>query len=110
MAPGMRRGEDHRCGLKPRSIDLEPSSFKARDDGLPAHVDNFLSCLKSRERPICDVEVTHYSTNTTHLGNISYLLGRKLTWDAEAEQFVGDDEANRLLSRPYRTGYELPEV
>ena len=37
-------------------------------------------------------------------------IGRKLTWDAESECFPGDDEANRLLSRHYRTGYELPEV
>ncbi len=93
-----------------RSIDLKPESFKAADDGLPSHVDNFLSCLKSRERPTCDVETTHFSTNTTHLGNVSYLLGRKLTWDAEKESFVGDDEANRLLGREYRQGYELPEV
>lgn len=93
-----------------RSIDLQASSFKAKDDGLPAHIDDFLNCLETRERPICDVEVTHYSTNTTHLGNISYLVGRKLTWDADNETFVGDDEANRLLTRPYRAGYELPEV
>lgn len=93
-----------------RSIPTQAEDFKAQDDGLPDHVTDWLECLKTRERPICDVEVTHWSTNTTHLGNISYLLGRKLTWDAETETFPGDDEANRLLSRPYRTGYELPEV
>jgi hypothetical protein len=59
---------------------------------------------------VCDVEVTHHSTNTTHLGNIAYKLGRKLTWDADAETFPGDAEANALLGREYRKGYELPEV
>jgi predicted dehydrogenase len=93
-----------------RAINTQPEQFKADNDGLPNHVDDFFRCLETRERPVCDVEVTHHSTNTTHLGNISYVLGRKLTWDAETETFPGDDEANRLLSRPYRTGYELPEV
>ena len=93
-----------------RAIDAKAADFKAEDDGLPAHVDNFLECLRTRDRPTCDVEITHRSTNTTHLGNISYLLGRKITWDAEAETIPGDPEANRLLSRAYRTGFELPEV
>lgn len=93
-----------------RKIDLQASAFKAKDDGLPNHVTDFLSCLKTRNRPVCDVEVTHFSTNTTHLGNIAYRLGRKLTWDAETESFPGDAEANTLLGREYRKGYELPEV
>jgi predicted dehydrogenase len=93
-----------------RKISLEPSSFKAKDDGLPDHVDDFLDCLKTRKRPVCDVEITHRSTNTTHLGNIAYKLGRKLTWDAETETFPNDPEANALLTREYRKGYELPEV
>ncbi len=96
--------------VQTRSIPTQAEDFKAADDGLPDHVTDWIECLKTREKPVCDVEVTHYSTNTTHLGNISYLLGRKLTWDSETETFPGDDEANRLLSRPYRTGYELPEV
>ncbi len=96
--------------MERRTIDLQKSSFDAENDGLPGHVDNFLECLKTRERPTCDVEVTHNSTNTTHLGNISYLLGRKLEWDPETETFPGDAEANQLLTRSYRTGYELPEV
>ncbi len=93
-----------------RKIDLQASTFKAKDDGLADHVTDFLSCLKSRERPVCDVEVTHFSTNTTHLGNIAYRLGRKLAWDAETESFPGDAEANALLGREYRKGYELPTV
>ncbi len=93
-----------------RKITLEPSSFKAKDDGLPDHVDNFLKCLKTREKPTCDVAVTHQSTNTCHLGNIAYMVGRKLTWDVEKEMFPHDPEANKLLTREYRKGYELPEV
>lgn len=93
-----------------RKIDLKPESFKAKDDGLPDHIVNFLSCLKSREKPTCDVEITHRSTNTTHLGNIAYKMGRKLDWDAENEVFPHDEDANVELGRTYRRGYELPEV
>jgi predicted dehydrogenase len=98
-------------GSRPqRQISLEGSTFKAKDDGLPSHVDDFLSCLKTRERPVCDVEVTHKSTNTTHLGNIAYKTGRTLTWDAKAESFVNDNDANQHLGREYRKGYELPTI
>lgn len=93
-----------------RKIDLQPSNFKAKDDGTPAHVANFLDCVKTRNRPTTDVEINHFSTNTTHLGNIAYMTKRTLTWDAENETFPGDDEANALLGRTYRKGYELPEV
>jgi predicted dehydrogenase len=79
------------------------------------HVQNFLSCVKSRQRCICDVETGHTSTVVCHLGNISYKLGRKIYWDASLEiirdaQGNPDAEANMLLGREYRTGYELPTV
>ncbi|MDR2041662.1 MAG: hypothetical protein LBP98_05015 [Tannerella sp.] len=44
-----------------------------------------------------------------HLGNISYRLGRQLTFDPVAERFVGDEDANRMLTREYRAPYLLPE-
>jgi predicted dehydrogenase len=95
---------------KRRTITLASSSFKAKDDGLPDHVANFLECLKTRERPTTSVEINHPSTNTCHLGNIAYRLGRKLFWDADREEFKNDAEANALLGREYRKGYELPKV
>ena len=45
-----------------------------------------------------------------NLINICRKLGRRLKWDPQAEKFVGDDEANRLIARPRRQGYELPAV
>ena len=63
--------------------------------------------MKSREKPICDVEIGHRSATVCHLGNIAVRLGRKLTWDAAKEQFVGDDEANTWLSRPSRAPWVL---
>ncbi len=92
-----------------RKIDLQPKKVLGVD-GNPAHAENFIQCLRSREKPICDVEIAHDSTNTCHLGNIAYKLGRKLTWDAATESFPNDPEANALLSRKARAGYELPKI
>jgi predicted dehydrogenase len=93
-----------------RRITLEPSHYQAKDDGGPAHVANFLECLQTRQRPTSDIEIAHHSTNTCHLGNIAYKLGRKLQWDAESETFKNDPEANALLARVPRRGYELPRI
>jgi predicted dehydrogenase len=93
-----------------RKIALKSSKFKAANDGLPAHARDFLDCLRSRKRPIADIEIAHRSTNTCHLGNIAYKVGRKLNWDVEAENFGNDTEANALLSREPRKGFELPTI
>jgi predicted dehydrogenase len=93
-----------------RKIDLKEDKVKGKGDGQPQHVRDFLDCLKSRKRPIADIEIGHKSTNTCHLGNIAYKLGRKLTWDDATETFVNDREANALLTREPRKGYELPKI
>jgi predicted dehydrogenase len=93
-----------------RKIDLSASQFKAKDDGGNAHVADFMDCLKTRKRPVADIEIAHRSTNTCHLGNIAYKVGRKLFWDTETETFRNDPEANAYLSREARAGYELPNV
>jgi predicted dehydrogenase len=71
------------------------------------HMGNFFDCIKSRKTPISDVESQHRSVSACHLANISLRLGRKLTWDAAQELFVGDDEANAMLSRPQRSPYKV---
>ncbi|MCA9127755.1 MAG: gfo/Idh/MocA family oxidoreductase, partial [Planctomycetales bacterium] len=75
-------------------------------DAIVNHMGNFFDCLTSRRSPISDIESQHRSVSTCHLGNISMRLGRKLTWDPQAELFVGDAEANNWLARPQRSGYE----
>jgi hypothetical protein len=74
------------------------------------HIKNWLDCMHSRELPNADVEIGHRSVSVCHLLNITREIGRKLQWDPENENFVGDDEANQLLTRPRREGYELPKV
>lgn len=71
---------------------------------------NFLECIASGKRPVADVELAHRSTNLSLLGMLSLKLGRSIQWDGEKETIDGDAEANRLLSRPYRSPWEYPKV
>ena len=74
------------------------------------HMQNWLDCIRSREKPIADVEIGHRSTSLCHLVNIARWVGHKLRWDPEKETFPGDEEANSYLDRPRRKPYELPET
>ena len=74
------------------------------------HVANWLDCAVSGEQPIADVELGHRSATICHLLNLGRRLGRNLKWDPDAEQFVDDAEANAMLTRPIRKGYEWPQV
>jgi predicted dehydrogenase len=73
------------------------------------HMEDWLNCMRSRQTPLADVETGHRSVSLSHLANITRRLNRKLRWDPATEQFPGDAEANALLTRPRRKGYELPE-
>ncbi len=73
------------------------------------HMKNFFDCVRSREQPICDVEIGHRSVSVCHLGVIAMRLGRALKWNPAQEQFVGDAEANKWLAREQRKpwSYEM---
>jgi predicted dehydrogenase len=71
------------------------------------HMGTFLHCMRTRGEPSAPVEVGHRSATVCHIGNIAMTLGRKLRWDPVKEEFPGDDEANRLLGRPYRKPWRL---
>jgi len=86
--------------------------FEQSWQDTPRHCQNFVDCVKSRKADelLADVEQGHYSALLSHLGNISYRTGRRLTFDPDREIFPGDEEANRLLTREYRRGFELPAI
>jgi predicted dehydrogenase len=71
------------------------------------HHRNFIDCVISRKEPIAPVETAHRSITIGHLGNIAIKLGRDLKWDPDKEAFIGDDEANRELSRPKRSPWRV---
>ena len=72
------------------------------------HLQNWLECVKSRERPVADVEIGHRSVTVCHLANIARAAGRSLRWDPAKERFVDDAAADALLVRERRQGFELP--
>ena len=74
------------------------------------HMQNWLDCIRTRKLPVADVEIGHRSISMCHLVNITRQIGRRLQWDPAKEQFVGDEEANRLVNRARRPAYELPEL
>jgi predicted dehydrogenase len=97
----------------PQAVDVprEPLT-EARKGGQPGaepmgvHAQHFIDCVKSRKRPVADVEDGHQVTTACHLANLSMELGRKLRWDAATEEVIGDREANAKLVRPYRKPWD----
>ena len=98
-------------------LEADPKSLldsKIGPDGIHLyksddHFRNFIDCVISREPTAAPVEVAHRSITICHLGNIAMRLNReKLRWDPRTEQIIGDDEAARMLSRPYRAPWALP--
>lgn len=91
-------------------IDAEPRSllravFEPGEERLPVsnhHVRNFLDCVRTRSQPLCPVEQAVRSDTLCHLSDIAMRLGRRLQWDPVRERFVGDDAANRMLTRAMR--------
>ncbi|MGA2069915.1 MAG: Gfo/Idh/MocA family oxidoreductase [Sedimentisphaerales bacterium] len=71
------------------------------------HHQNFLDCVKSRRETITPPEVAHRSLTPALLGEIAMLTGRKLKWNPEKEEIIGDEEASRMLSRPMRSPWHL---
>jgi predicted dehydrogenase len=97
---------------------VEASDRKLVEEPLPAgaaplypsrptdHLGNFLDCVKSRRKPICDVTVGASSAIVCHIGVIALRTGKKLKWDPVKHRF-DDAEANKMLSRPMRAPWKL---
>jgi hypothetical protein len=71
------------------------------------HYRNFLDAVKSRKPTIAPVDTAHHSAIPGHLGLISMIVGRKIKWDVKQEVIIGDEEASKLLTRPYRAPWQL---
>ncbi|OWK34688.1 Myo-inositol 2-dehydrogenase [Fimbriiglobus ruber] len=76
---------------------------------IRAHWLDFLKAREARSKPVSDIEQGHISSASCILANISQQIGRSLTWDADKHLVAGDDEANKLLRRPYRAPWVHPE-
>ena len=98
-----RHDADPKSILDSKIGEKEIHLYKSDD-----HYRNFIDCVISREPTAAPAEVAHRSITICHLGNIAMRLGRKkLRWDPAKEQILGDDEAAKMLSRPYRAPWKL---
>lgn len=86
---------------------IPPDQYKVKLYKSDNHFRNFLDCVKSRKPTITPVETAHHSAIPGHLGLIAMLTGRKIKWDPAKEFILGDDDAAKLLTRPYRAPYVL---
>jgi predicted dehydrogenase len=88
-----------------------PKAVGAGDIANLPHFENFIKAVRSRKRTdlTAEAQELHLSSALPHLGNIAYRTGRTLRFDPKTERFIGDDEANRLLTREYRPPYVVPE-
>src|SRR5258705_11347377 len=84
---------------------LDPKGVAVQLQHSLSHHRNWLECVQSRATPLAPAPIAHRSNAACILSWIAMKLGRPLTWDAVAERFVGDDEANAMLSRPGRGPY-----
>ncbi|MEW6358373.1 MAG: Gfo/Idh/MocA family oxidoreductase [Planctomycetota bacterium] len=98
---------DH-LAAEPKAIMETPlAQDEVRLRQTKGHRADFIECVRSRERPICDVEIGCRSVTVCLLGCITYWLNRPLRWDPDREEFIGDAEANRWLDRPKRPPWRI---
>lgn len=102
-----RKNEPGPCSENPGK-QYNPADFAVAGGG---HSGNFIHAIRSGRKAdlACDIEDGHISTVLPLLANISYRLGRALTFDGAAERFVNDKQANRMLKRKYRRPYVVPK-
>ncbi|HCC99374.1 MAG TPA: gfo/Idh/MocA family oxidoreductase [Planctomycetaceae bacterium] len=101
-----RRGKIAVYGERNRRIEVKVIP-EAQNAGK--HVKNFLHCVRTGETPNGDIELGHLTTSLCHLGNVATRLGRSFRFDPNTERVLGDAEADKLMSRPYRNHWGKPK-
>jgi predicted dehydrogenase len=103
---GHPSGGPERTRSKPEPWTAALKGTGSSQQQFDLHVRNFLDCIKSRQKPIADVEDGHHTAVACHLANISLRTGSKIRWDAEREEIIGNPEAARMLARSYRKPWD----
>lgn len=93
---------------EPKKKSLEPFKAGPGPDARPAHVRNFLDCVKSRELPVEHAELGHFVSSVAHLGNLALRTQSQIDWDPETETAKGNRAANQLIQAHYRKPWKLP--
>ncbi|MCX5646385.1 MAG: Gfo/Idh/MocA family oxidoreductase [Phycisphaerae bacterium] len=92
---------------KPRGKPEEKPAAKGGPDLTVLHIRNFLDCVKTRQKPHCDIEMGHRSTTFALLANMALTTRSRLDWDPKAERVTNNKEANKLLHYQYRKPWTL---
>ncbi len=87
-----------------RAKGVKEESFRGKGEN---HAAVFLENVRNHHKPFADVQEGHYATNPGHLMNISWRVGRKIRWDGQREQIIGDPEANALVHKEPRPPWKL---
>jgi hypothetical protein len=99
---------DRRWELIPKGKNSQRTVNEVKTDMGKEHMAQFLECVKTRQQPLCTPKEAYYSTSSVQLAMIAYQAGEKLYWDADSQQIVGNQMANRLLKREYRMPWTHP--
>jgi hypothetical protein len=103
-------------GKPVEDIDADPKAKQEIEDlmaklyggELPTgHMKNFFDCVRSGKQPVANVKDHVRAVNACHLANIALVTGRGVKFDPSTQKFSGDDEANKLIGRKNREGYEI---
>ena len=105
-------GRRNEPGPSSETVEEEEDVMDLAGSTSSDHFGNFINAMRSgnREDLTCDIEEGHLSSALPHLANISYRLGRELTFDSAKEKFVGDKEADKMLTRKYRRPFVVPKA
>ena len=77
---------------------------------VSGQMEHFIESIRTRKKPNGDALQGHLSACLVHLANISFRVGSKqLLFDAKTERFTNSDDANKLVTKPYRAQYAIPE-
>jgi hypothetical protein len=95
---------------RPLCVSMEETGISIDPSSQIAHVQNFFECIRSGQRPAADVEIGYKTITACHLGVIAYKTKRTIHWDAQRERITGDEEAQKLTSKEYRSPWLLPAV
>ncbi len=116
LPAGVRfEGSDGWVSVSASGMDAQPKSLldsAIRSDEIRLyesndHKGNFIECVRTRSETVSPAEIAQRSVSVGHLGVIAITLGRRLKWDPRKERFEGDEQADRMLSRPMRSPWHL---
>ena len=95
---------------KPELINEELGDNKKALYNSSSHVGNFLECIRSRKETITPAEVAHRSISVGLLGEIAMTTKQTIKWDPDKEQIIGNADASKLLMRPFRSPWKIPNI